>query len=62
MRLARLINHAHSAAGQLVQNLVIRDVPVAVARLHAGEHFLEGLFARWRLVFLERVVQQTIET
>ena len=62
MRLSRLIDHTHAAARDLVENFVIGDVPVAVPRFYAGQHLLEGVFARRRFVFSQRAAQETIQT
>ena len=40
---------------------MVGDVPVAVARFHAGEDFLECFFARRVAVFLERAAEQTVQ-
>ena len=61
MPLARAINHAHPAAANLVEDLVIPDEALAFPRFHFRDHALES-FARIGLFVFQPRAEETIET
>src|SRR6478672_11389589 len=60
MPLARAINHAHSAASDFLQNLVIADSPLRVPHFVFGEDRLER-FARCLAIILKSLSQRAAQ-
>src|SRR6478672_5119245 len=60
MPLARAINHAHSAASDFLQNLVIADPPLRVPHFVFGEDRLER-FARGLAIILKSLPQRAAQ-
>lgn len=62
MRFPGLVNDAHPSTGDLIENLVVGDMPIPVPRPDGSERFLEDFPAGGGCLVTKRAAQKAIQT